>query len=126
MHAPYETQAGIDNLSFEAILRLDAALRRARQNVLGASQLTDAQWTVLAELGASHNGIAFEGLESGPGRAMGRPMLLACLSGLQEAGLIAGHQEDSGPLLSHLRLTPQGYARVDAVVGAALAIARRK
>lgn len=126
MHAPYETPAGIDNLSFEAILRLDAALRRARHNVLGATQLTDAQWTVLAELAASHDGIAFEGLESGAGRAMGRPMLLASLSGLQEAGLIAGHKEESGPLLSHLRLTPEGYARVDAVVGAALAIARRK
>ncbi len=125
MHAPYEAQAGIENLSFNAILRLDAALRRARIKVFGIDPMTDTLWTLLSELAASPDGMAFEGLASGPGKAMGRPMLLAGLSGLQEQGLIAGHKDDGSPLLSHLRVTPQGFARVDEVVGAALVIARR-
>lgn len=126
MHAPYEAPPGIDNLPFEAILRLDAALRRARQRVLGASQLTDALWTLLAELGASQDGMGFEALDAGPGKAMGRPMLLAALTELQDQGLASGLKDESGPLLSHIRLTPQGFGKIDEVLGAALVIARRR
>lgn len=126
MHAPYEAPPGIDNLPFAAILRLDAALRRARQRVLGASQLTDALWALLAELGASQDGMAFEALAAGPAKAMGRPMLLAALTELQDQGLVAGLKDESGPLLSHLRVTPQGFGKIDEVLGAAVVIARRR
>lgn len=126
MHAPYDPPAGIENLSFSAILQLDAALRRARQKVFSLNPLTDTLWTLLSELAASQDGMAFEGLESGPGKAMGRPMLLAGLAGLQEQGLVSGHKDAASPMLSHLRVTPQGFARLDEVVGTALVIARRK
>jgi hypothetical protein len=126
MHAPYEPATGFDNLSFDAILRFDGALRRARQRVFGANQMTDSLWTVLTELATSENGLAFEGLEAGLGKAMGRQMLLAALSDLQEAGLIFGLKDEGGPLLSHMRVAPQGFSRIDEVIGAALVIARRR
>ena len=101
------------------------ALRRARNRVLGAGALGDPMWAVLVELANGIDGLSFEAIEAGPLKHLGRTMLLGSLSNLQEAGLVDGQKQAQGPLLSHIRITPEGRSKIELVLGEALAIARR-
>lgn len=124
MHAPYDS-ATLTTLSHGAVLRLDWALRRALEKVLAVGQLAGPLWAVLVELASSADGMSFEAFEAGPARHLGRPLLLACLSTLQETGLIDGHKGESLPLLSHVRITPEGHDKIAEVIDTAQAILRR-
>lgn len=124
MHSPASINS-IDNLEPAAILRLDRAMRRARDRVLGAGALSDALWAVLIELAASDDGLGFEALEAGPARHFGRATLLGCLATLEEGELVEGSKHAEQPLLSHVRITRNGQDRIEAVIAAALESLRR-
>ncbi|MEQ1497803.1 MAG: hypothetical protein ABL914_04010 [Novosphingobium sp.] len=124
MHSPYSATT-LTSLEPAAILRLDRALRRARERILGGGATCDALWSVLIELAASDDGLAFEALEAGPARHFGRTTLLGCLSTLEELGLIKGRKRAEQPLLSHVRITPCGLKRIDEVIQSALEALRR-
>lgn len=124
MHNPYPA-GGLASLEPAAILRLDRALRRARERVLAAGALSDPLWAILIELAASEDGLAFETLEAGPARHYGRATLLGCLSTLEETGLVEGGKRAEQPLLSHVRVTDEGVARIDEIIAAALESLRR-
>lgn len=115
----------LSGLEPAAILRLDRTLRRARERIMGGGPMSDALWSVLIELAASEDGLAFEALEAGAARNFGRATLLGCLSTLEEDGLIEGGKRTEQPLLSHVRITDLGTQRMDAVINAALEALRR-
>lgn len=125
MHGGFE-QTQTWGLSHDSILQLDRALRRARERVFKAGALSGAHWVVLVELAGAEDGQSFDSLEAGPVKHLGRPMLLACLSNLQEAGLIEGLKETHAPLLSHVRITPEGQEKIREVLDAALVIVSRR
>jgi len=124
MHKPIANPR-LDSLEPQAILELDRALRRARERVLAAGSLSDPMWSVLVELAHSTDGLAFEALAAGMLKHLGRTMLLGCLSNLQELGLVDGQKQAQGPLLSHIRITPEGRATIQQVLDAAGTILRR-
>lgn len=115
MHSPYPvpTPALLDH---ELVLRLDRALRRARASILAAGAMSDALWAVLIELAGTEDGLSFEALEAGPCRHFGRTTLLGCLSQLEENEMILGRKGDQMPLLSHLRITENGRAKITAII----------
>lgn len=125
MHGSFET-IELESLPFEDVLRLDRALRTAREKVLSFGKLGDALWSILLELAAAANGLDFETLEAGLRNSHGHTVTLACLSTLEEAGLVQGEGDGGLPLLSHMRITALGRGRIDAVLATALAMLRRK
>lgn len=125
MHAPFE-QAGINGLTHESILRLDRAMRRSRDRVLSAGPLNGPQWAVLVELSAAEDGMAFDALQSSGLRHFGKTMLLACISNLQETGLVEGLKQSGEPLHSHVRITRLGHERMREVLDGAVAILKRQ
>lgn len=56
----------------------------------------------------------------------GHTATLACLSTLEEAGLVKGEDGAQLPLLAYVRITGLGRSRIDAVLATALAMLRRK
>jgi hypothetical protein len=125
MHAPIGS-ADFAELSHDAMLHFDRALRRARERVLNAGPLSGPQWAVMVELAADDDGMALESLEAGAIKHFGRPMLLACLSNLQEAKLVDGLKHEHAPLLSHVRITRQGHAAIQEILEGAVAILKRQ
>lgn len=111
----------LEALTFDQIVRLDRALRRARERVLAFGKLCDPLWSILLELAASSDGLSFEALETGATASHGRTALLACLSTLEEAGLVDGEDGSGLPLLAHVRITAPGRERISAVLAATLA-----
>lgn len=125
MHGSFEA-IDLESLPFADVLRLDRALREAREKVLSFGRLGDALWSILLELAATRDGLDFETLEASLHGSHGHTATLACLSTLEEAGLVTGEDGTQMPLLSHVRITALGRSRIDAVLATALVMLRRK
>lgn len=106
-------------LPFAEIVRLDRALRKARAAILPFGKLTDLLWTILIELAPESNGLDFETLEVRLSASHGQTGLLACLSTLEEAGLIVGETGTRMSLLAHVNMTGFGQEKIRAVLAAA-------
>lgn len=125
MHGSFEA-IDLESLPFEDVLRLDRALRHARETVLAFGKLGDALWSILLELAATRDGLDFDTLEDNLSASHGQTAMLACLSTLEEAGLVRGDDNAQLPLLSHVHITALGRSRIDAVLATALVVLRRK
>ncbi len=124
MHGSFDTFA-IETLPFDAILNLDRALRTARSTVLAFGRHGELAWSILLELAPAADGLGFADFVRFQIEGCSRTDFIACLSELSDAGLIAG--ETGVPIApgGAVRMTPQGHAKIAAVLALALAILRR-